>query len=77
MLSVSATGCHFESREPVVSKQETVDPQIVELRGKYLLTAAPEGVVSIYDAKRSLDDKPQVVLTGRIGAGKQIGRAHV
>lgn len=65
------TGCTIESRDPATTQSAAaVDSRIVELRGKYVLAEAPSGTASIYDAKRALEQSPEVVLTGRIGAGK-------
>ncbi|MFO0906298.1 MAG: hypothetical protein U0939_25050 [Pirellulales bacterium] len=66
-----STGCTIESRDPATTQTAAaVDPQIDQLRGKYVLAEAPAGTVTIYDAKRALEQSPEVVLTGRIGAGK-------
>lgn len=62
-------GCS-QSPERAGSSASTADARMVELRRKYVLAEEPSGAIAIADAKKGLEGQPEVVLAGRIGAGK-------
>lgn len=49
---------------------DVADDQVLELRRQYVLAEEPTGAVAIAEAKKGLEGQPEVVLAGRIGAGK-------
>ncbi|MBX3411330.1 MAG: hypothetical protein KF708_01340 [Pirellulales bacterium] len=48
-----------------------VDSAVLAKRTQYLRTEEPAGATSFADARQTLDEKPSVVLVGRISAGDQ------
>jgi hypothetical protein len=45
------------------------NPQISEIRGKFVLPEEPSGAVGVADAKELLKEQSEIVVVGRIGAG--------
>jgi hypothetical protein len=70
--SVAACSTSVETGSPGVSTAAPAIPtaELTRLRDKFFLPAAPAEVQPITEAKRSVEEKPEVVLKGRINAGQ-------
>ena len=74
VLAAGVIGCSTNTgvgtSESVSALPAIPAQELARLRDKYFLPAAPAQVQPITDAKRVLEEKPEVVLKGRISAGK-------
>jgi hypothetical protein len=83
LLFLGASGCSTNTASGPAESSTAAPPvpaeELARLRGKYFLPAAPSKVQPITEAKRAVEENADVVLKGRISAGKhdpwEVGKA--